>query len=69
MTDKAISPLCRRMIEDMTVGGLAAKTQTEYIGVIQVLLGHKKLDTTARTTQRAVKRPLGHLSPGRLPPD
>jgi site-specific recombinase XerD len=44
------------------------------IRVIQVLLGHKKLDTTARysqvanTTLRAVKSPLDHLSPGPLPP-
>jgi len=44
------------------------------IRVIQVLLGHKKLDTTARysqvasTTLRAVKSPLEHLNPGPLPP-
>jgi site-specific recombinase XerD len=44
------------------------------IRVIQVLLGHSKLDTTARysqvasTTLRAVKSPLEHLSPGPLPP-
>ena len=44
------------------------------IRVIQVLLGHKKLDTTARysqvasTTLRAVKSPLEHLSQGPLPP-
>jgi site-specific recombinase XerD len=44
------------------------------IRVIQVLLGHKKLDTTARYSQvasatlRAVKSPLEHLSPGPLPP-
>jgi site-specific recombinase XerD len=44
------------------------------IRVIQVLLGHKKLDTTARysqvasTTLRSVKSPLEHLSPGPLPP-
>jgi site-specific recombinase XerD len=43
------------------------------IRVIQVLLGHKKLDTTARYSQvasstlRAVKSPLEHLRPG-LPP-
>ncbi len=44
------------------------------IRVIQVLLGHKKLDTTAHysqvasTTLRAVKSPLEHLTPGPLPP-
>lgn len=44
------------------------------IRVIQVLLGHSKLDTTARysqvasTTLRAVKSPLEHLGPGPLPP-
>ncbi len=44
------------------------------IRVIQVLLGHSKLDTTARcsqvasTTLRAVKSPLDHLNPGPLPP-
>jgi site-specific recombinase XerD len=44
------------------------------IRVIQVLLGHKKLDTTARysqvasTTLRSVKSPLEHLSPEPLPP-
>ena len=43
------------------------------IRVIQVLLGHSKLDTTARyshitsTTLRAVQSPLEHLRPG-LPP-
>jgi site-specific recombinase XerD len=44
------------------------------IRIIQVLLGHKKLETTAHysqvasTTLRAVKSPLEHLSPGPLPP-
>ncbi len=44
------------------------------IRVIQMLLGHKKLDTTARysqvasTTLRAVKSPLEHLGLGPLPP-
>ncbi len=44
------------------------------IRVIQVLLGHKKLETTTRyshiasTTLRATKSPLEYLSPGPLPP-
>ncbi len=44
------------------------------IRVIQVLLGHKKLDTTALYSQvatrtiRAVKSPLEHLTQGPLPP-
>jgi site-specific recombinase XerD len=44
------------------------------IRVIQVLLGHKKLDTTAHysqvasTTLRAVKSPLEHLTQAPLPP-
>ena len=31
MTDECISPLRRRMIEDMTVRNFVAKTQTDYI--------------------------------------
>jgi hypothetical protein len=31
MTDKAISPLRRRLIEDMTIRQLGPKTQHEYI--------------------------------------
>ncbi len=45
-----------------------------FFGLFMVLLGHKKLDTTAHyshvasTTLRAVKSPLEYLSPGELPP-
>ena len=31
MTDKAISPLRRRLIEDMTIRRLSANTQHQYI--------------------------------------
>ena len=31
MTDKAISPLRQRMIEDMTIRKLAPKTQHDYV--------------------------------------
>ena len=37
MTDEAISPLRRRMIEDMTVRRLAPKTQKDYIQIIKNL--------------------------------
>src|SRR5205085_12399628 len=37
MTDAAISPLRRRMIEDMTIRNLAAKTQQGYIRTIKNL--------------------------------
>ncbi len=72
MTDQAISPVRRRMIEDLTIRKFAPKTQSSYIRavrnfVIQVLLGHKKLDTTALYSQvatrtiREVKSPLEQL--------
>ena len=34
MTDECISPLRRRMIEDMTVRNFAAKTQDNYIRAV-----------------------------------
>jgi integrase/recombinase XerD len=35
MTDEAISPLRRRMIEDMTIRKLAPKTQQSYIRTVR----------------------------------
>ena len=35
MTDEAISPLRRRMIEDMTIRKLAPKTQQGYIRTVK----------------------------------
>ncbi len=35
MTDRTISPLRRRMTEDMTVRGFAPKTQTDYIRAVR----------------------------------
>jgi Phage integrase, N-terminal SAM-like domain len=43
MTDKAISPLRRRMIEDMTIRKLGPKTQAGYIRAVRnfaEFLGH-----------------------------
>jgi hypothetical protein len=39
MTDEAMSPLRRRMIEDMSMRRLASKTQKDYIQVIKNLAG------------------------------
>ena len=49
MTDEAMSPLRRRMIEDMTVRRLAPKTQMDYIQIIKNLaafLGRSPPDAT-----------------------
>ncbi len=35
MTDRTISPLRRRMAEDMTIRGFAPKTQTGYIRAVR----------------------------------
>ena len=35
MTDEAMSPLRRRMIEDMTVRNFVPKTQTDYIRCVK----------------------------------
>jgi hypothetical protein len=53
MTDKAISPLRRRMIEDMTIRKFAPKTQVSYIRAVRnftVFLGR-----SAPRTRRARK--------------
>ena len=39
MTDASISPLRRRMIEDMTVRNFVPKTQSDYIRAVQNLAG------------------------------
>jgi len=50
MTDQAISPLRRRMIEDMTIRNFVAKTQSDYIRRVKnfaVFLGRSP-DTASR---------------------
>ena len=50
MTDKCISPLRRRMIEDMTVRNFVEKTQKDYIRVIKnltIFLGQSPDTSTA----------------------
>jgi site-specific recombinase XerD len=50
MTEKAISPLRRRMIEDMTVRNFAAETQRNYIRIVKnltIFLGRSPDTATA----------------------
>jgi hypothetical protein len=54
MTDRCISPLRRRMIEDMTVRNFAAKTQHDYVQRVKsfaALLGRSP--DTAKVVRRA----------------
>jgi site-specific recombinase XerD len=55
MTDKAISPLRRRMIEDMTVRGFTACTQRGYIAAVErftVFLGRSPDQASAQDLRR-----------------
>jgi integrase/recombinase XerD len=64
VTDECISPLRRRMIEDMTVRNFVAKTQTDYIRRVKnfaVFLGRSP-DTA---TREDVRRHLLHLASSR----
>ena len=55
MTDKAISPLRRRMIEDMTIRKFAPKTQASYIRAVRnftVFLGRSPDQASAEELRR-----------------
>ena len=57
MTDEAISPLRRRMIEDMTIRKFAPKTQASYIRAVRnftIFLG--------RSPDRRAPRTCGAIS-------
>ena len=61
MTDQAMSPLRRRMIEDMTVRNFVAKTQTDYIGRVKnfaIFLGRSPYSAS----REDVRRYLLHLA-------
>jgi site-specific recombinase XerD len=61
MTDKAISPQRRRMIEDMTIRKLGAKTQSGYIRAVKnfaAFLGH----SPDRATIEDIRRYQLHLA-------
>jgi integrase/recombinase XerD len=66
MTDKAINPLRRRMIEDMTIRKLAPKTQASYMRAVRdftVLLGRSPQIFRARLGGSS-----GNLVPARTLP-
>jgi integrase/recombinase XerD len=55
MTDKAISPLRRRMIEDMTIRKLAPKTQASYVRAVRnftIFLGRSPDQASAEDLRR-----------------
>src|SRR5882757_6657948 len=55
MTDKAVSPLRRRMIEDMTIRKFAPKTQVSYIRAVRnftVFLGRSPDQASAEDLRR-----------------
>jgi len=55
MTEKAISPLRQRMVDDMTIRKLSAKTQAGYIRAVKgfaAFLGHSPARATADDIRR-----------------
>ena len=54
MTDKAISPLRRRLIEDMTIRRLNRKTQYQYIRHVK-----KFADFLGRSADKATAEEIG----------
>jgi site-specific recombinase XerD len=55
MTDQSISPLRRRMVDDMTIRGFASKTQRSYIGAVKdfaVFLGRSPDQASAEDLRR-----------------
>jgi hypothetical protein len=50
MTEQAISPLCRRRIEDMTIRKFAQKTQHDYVRRVKEFASYlKRSPDTAKT--------------------
>ena len=60
MTDKCISPLRRRMIEDMTVRKFVPKTQPDYIRGSRICRFSRPLARTASRKTSAVTSCIWH---------
>src|SRR5258708_38926525 len=60
MTDEAMSPLRRRMIEDMTIRKLGRKTQQDYVQIIKKLAAFlgRSPDTATFEDLRRVQPPV-----------
>src|SRR5260221_12871336 len=70
MTDEAMSPLRRRMIEDMTIRKLGRKTQQDYVQIIKKLaafLGRSPDTATFEDLRRFLPR-VGGEGRRRTPP-
>ena len=66
MTNKTISPLPQRMIEDMTVRRFTAKTQSDYIRSVRNLaafLGRSPDTATAEDLRRFLDLEARHTAP------
>lgn len=65
MIDEAVSPLRRRMIEDMTIRKFALKTQHDYVQRIKnfaAFLGRSLYTRVATKTISEVMSPLEHIA-------
>ena len=66
MTDRAISPLRQRMIEDMTIRKFAPKTQHDYVQRVKhfaVFLGTIRISVCERAIERYAAMALMKRSP------
>jgi hypothetical protein len=54
VTEQAISPLRRRMIEDMTIRKFAQKTQHDYVQRVKEFASYLKRSPTGRCTRLSV---------------
>ncbi len=70
MTDKSISPLRRRMIEDMRIRGFTPTTQRGYIAAVRdftAFFGRSPDQARAEDLARAISRTCGAARPRRPP--